>query len=170
VVVMREDRPGAKRLIGYVVAAAEPGPESEELRAFLQELLPEYMVPRIYVRLGALPLTANGKVDRRALPEVVEEREAAPPETETEALLVEIWQQLLGRHQIGIYDNLFDLGAHSLLAPQFSARVQEIFGLDLPLHVLFESPTIQELAVVIQGSLLTLIESLSDEEAATLAG
>jgi hypothetical protein len=174
VVIAVEAAPGDWRLAAYVVAAGEPGPGPGELRDFLKARLPHYMVPSDVVALSALPRTATGKLDRKALPRPGAGpdgggREAAPPETETEALLVEIWRHLLGREQVGIYDNLFDLGAHSLLAPQFIARVQETFQLDLPLHVLFESPTVRELAVAIQDTLLSQIESLSDDEAARLA-
>ena len=169
VVLAREKRRGDKRLVGYVVPAAEPGPAADELRAFLHERLPDYMVPRSYVELSALPLTPNGKVDRRALPEPDQGAAAAPPETETEALLVEVWRQFLGC-EVGIDDNLFDLGAHSLLAPQFVARVQEIFQLELPLYVLFESPSVRQLALAVQEALLAEIEELTEEEAERLAG
>jgi amino acid adenylation domain-containing protein len=177
-VVAREERPGELRLVAYVVQAPPPEPLEPldgELREALRRVLPDYMVPADFVVLEALPATPNGKLDRRALqamplPAARRAGELAPPETEVEALLVEIWQRLLGREPIGVYDNLFDLGAHSLLAPQFTAEVQEVFDLELPLHALFEAPTVRQLAVAIQGALLAEIEGMSDEEAARQAG
>jgi acyl carrier protein len=126
------------------------------------------MVPADYIALDALPLTATGKLDHAALPGPEPRREDgfAAAQTETEELLVGIWQDLLRRERIGIYDNVFDLGAHSLLLPQMMARIEEVFQLELPLRVVFEAPTVAQLAVVLETTLLAQIESLSDEEVA----
>jgi acyl carrier protein len=120
--------------------------------------------------MDALPLTATGKVDRRALPEpAVQENDGyAPPETATEELLAGIWSDLLGRQRVGVFDDFFDLGGHSLLAPQVLARIEETFQVELPLRTLFEAPTVAQLAARIEEELLAQIEELSDEEAESL--
>jgi acyl carrier protein len=145
-----------------------------ELRAFLKDGLPAYMIPAGLMLLAALPRTATGKVDRRALPvpdrAARHDREYAVPETPTEELLADIWQQLLGVDAVGIYDNFFDLGGHSLLAPQVISRVEETFQIELPLRVLFEAPTIAQMANAVEQILLAQIEELSDEEIAGLVG
>jgi hypothetical protein len=155
VVVAREDRPGDKRLVAYVVAAAEESaPSTGVLRAFLQEKLPDYMVPSAFVFLDALPLTANRKVDRRALPLPDQLRpdlrvEYVAPRTSIEQLLAEIWSDALGIEKVGIYDNFFELGGHSLLATQVISRVCDALQLDLPLRLLFKSPALSDMAVAI---------------------
>jgi len=135
--------------------------------------LPAYMVPAGLTLLAALPRTPTGKVDRRALPApdraVRRDRELAAPETPTEELLAGIWQPLLGV-EVGIYDNFFDLGGHSLLAPQVISRVEETFQIELPLRVLFEAPTIAQMANAVERILLAQIEELSEEEVADLVG
>jgi acyl carrier protein len=148
VVVAREDRPGDKRLVAYVLAAAaESAPSTGVLRAFLQEKLPDYMIPSAFVFLDALPLTANRKVDRRALPAPdgtrPELKEAfVMPRTPVEEIIAGIWSDLLGVIQVGIYDNFFDLGGHSLMATRLISRLREVFQLELPLRSLFEAPTV----------------------------
>jgi amino acid adenylation domain-containing protein len=171
VAVANESAPGEWRLIAYAVPGSLPGPGTEELREYLKARLPYYMVPSDIVTLASLPMTPTGKVDRKALPkpEARRERRIALPENATEALLVEIWKPLLGIDEMGIDDNLFDLGVHSLLTPQFIARVRGAFQIDLPLHALFDSPTVRELALAVRDVLLSQIEDLSDDEAARLA-
>lgn len=154
VVVAREDEPGNKRLVAYVVPDPEQAPTLSELRSFLKEKLPEYMVPSAFVMLKALPLTSNGKVDRKALPapeQVRPELEATfvAPRTAIEEVLAQIWAEVLGLERVGIYDNFFDLGGHSLLLTQVTSRLQNAFGVELSLRQLFETPTIANLAVVI---------------------
>ena len=174
VVAAHEVRPGELELTGYAVPAREPWPEIADLRAFLKDHLPAYMVPAGLVLLAALPRTATGKIDRRALPApdraARRGREYAAPETSTEELLAGIWQQLLGVEPVGIYDNFFDLGGHSLLAPQVFARIEETFQIELPLRVLFEAPTVAQMANAVEQILLAQIEELSEEEVADLVG
>ena len=175
IVVARESGAGERRLAAYAVPAGEPWPAVAELRAFLRESLPAYMVPADLVLLDALPKTPTGKVDRRALPEPAgaaapEPEGWAPPSTPVEELLAEIWRQLLGIERVGIYDDFFDLGGHSLLAPQLLSRIEELFGVALALRTLFEAPTVAQLATVIEQALLAEIEEMSDEEAAGLIG
>ncbi|MGD9250888.1 MAG: amino acid adenylation domain-containing protein [Desulfobacterales bacterium] len=173
VVVAREDRPGDKRLVAYVVApAAERGPSTGELRTFLQERLPDYMIPAALLYLDALPLTANRKVDRRALP-VPDERRPdldqrfAAPRTPAEKVLAKIWGEVLGLERVGVHDNFFELGGHSLLATQVMSRARDHFEMELPLLRLFKTPTITGLSELIETIRLTERDSRSDREATT---
>ncbi|MGW4433999.1 amino acid adenylation domain-containing protein [Streptomyces tendae] len=147
-----------KRLVGYVVpapgSAGDPAAAQgleETLRAHLKEQLPSYMVPSAFVTLGELPLTGNGKLNRRALPLPDESTAPAPdaaslPRTATEARLADIWSDVLGHDAVGVYDDFFTLGGHSLLAVKVTARVQQTFGVDLPVRVLFEQPALAQVA------------------------
>jgi amino acid adenylation domain-containing protein len=182
VVVPQEDKAGDKRLVAYVVSGKKPA--AEELRSFLQERLPDYMVPSAIVNLEMLPLTRNGKVDVAALPAPdqvasVTERIVVAPRNPVEQGLVDIWRQVLGLEQIGIQDNFFDLGGHSLLATQVISRVRSTFRVQLPLRTLFDAPTVAGLADHIAqmpqtsedeevAKLLRELEGLSDEEAERL--
>ncbi|HSF41071.1 MAG TPA: amino acid adenylation domain-containing protein [Thermoanaerobaculia bacterium] len=151
VVVVREDRPGDRRLAAYLVA--ETAPAARDLHSFLVQRLPEYMVPSAFVTLPALPLTQTGKVDRRALPAPLDEgaAEAALHElSPVEDLLSGIWADLLGRGRVQPSDNFFELGGHSLLATRMLSRVRGALGVDLPLRALFEEPTIEGLAGYIE--------------------
>jgi amino acid adenylation domain-containing protein len=175
VVVAYEVRPGELELAAYAVPSRQPWPETGELRAFLKASLPAYMIPAGLTLLPALPRTPTGKVDRRSLPApdraARQDREhAAAPETPTEELLAGIWQQLLGVEGLGVYDNFFDLGGHSLLAPQVISRVEETFQIELPLRVLFEAPTVAQMANAVEQILVAQIEELSEEEVANLVG
>jgi amino acid adenylation domain-containing protein len=160
VVVAREDTPGNKRLVAYVVPKGEAVQETvlptiNELRSFLKTKLPDYMVPGAFVFLDAMPLTPNRKIDRRTLPipdsswRELEDKFVAPS-TPTEELLAAIWAKVLGLQQVGINDNFFELGGHSLLATQIISRIREAFSIELPLRHLFESPTIASLSKVIE--------------------
>ncbi|HYX25648.1 MAG TPA: amino acid adenylation domain-containing protein [Thermoanaerobaculia bacterium] len=156
VVVAREEAPGERRLVGYVVPREEAGGESltRALRALLRRSLPEHMVPTAWVQLAALPLTPNGKVDRKALPApepaVVQAGASTAPRTPAEEVLAGIWEQVLGRRAVGVLNNFFDLGGHSLLATQVVSRVREAFGVELPLRRLFETPTLEGLARAVE--------------------
>ena len=151
VVVARHDDAGGAYLAAYVVAAPGAIPTIGELRRFLQNDLPDYMVPTAFVHLDEFPLTPNGKVDRRSLPEPDHARPAlesayVAARTPTERTLVGIWQELLAVEQVGIHDNFFDLGGHSLLALQLINRILATFGVDIPLQTLFEAATIDSLS------------------------
>ncbi len=147
VVIMREDRPREKRLAAYLVAA-ERRPTAEELRSFLKERLPEYMVPAAFVDLLALPLTPNGKVDRRALPapDWGEGKAHVSAATATEERLAAIWAEVLEIPRVGVEDNFFDLGGHSLLTVRLQHRLREALALELSLVELFQNPTVRSLA------------------------
>lgn len=149
-VIARADISGDKRLVAYVVPQHER-PQIGELRSFLQEHLPSYMVPNFFMFLDTLPLTANGKIDRRTLPapdlsnqESGEIFVAARDDLEQE--LTEIWELVLNVKPIGIQDNFFDLGGHSLLAVRLFSQIEQTFGKNLPLATLFRAPTIEQLA------------------------
>ena len=159
--VVREDTPGDARLVAYWVATDadvdEPSVDGEVLRRFLAETLPSTMVPARCVLLPALPLTPNGKIDRRSLPtpEDLEEGggETVAPRTVVEEILANLAARILRRREVSVTDSFFDLGGHSLLAIQWVSRVREAFGVELPLRRLFESPTVAQLAGVVQEML-----------------
>ena len=147
VVLAREDVPGEKRLVGYVVGAGEVS--GRQLREYLQGKLPEYMVPGAFVALKEFPLTPNGKVDRRALPGpefAASEQEYVAPRGAVEEIVAGIFAQALKRERAGIRDNFFEQGGHSLLATQVISRLKVAFEVELPLRALFESPTVEGLA------------------------
>ena len=152
VVLAREDVPGNKRLVAYLVTVdPQVPPAIEELRAFLKAKLPEYMVPSAFVMLPVMPLTPNGKVDRQALPAPDASRPRTQqayvaPRSVLEEQLAGIWQRVLGLERVGIHDNFFVLGGHSLLATQVISRIRTALRAELPLRSLFESPTIAGLA------------------------
>jgi amino acid adenylation domain-containing protein len=151
VVVAREDTPGDKRLVAYMVASRDQRPVSHMLREFLSAKLPDYMVPSGFVVLEAMPLTPNGKVDRKALPLPTREnsaieREFVAPRTDLEKQLVGIWESILGIAPIGVTDNIFDLGVNSLIAAQLFARIEKTIGSKLPPAPLFQAPTVESLA------------------------
>jgi acyl carrier protein len=156
VVVAREDRPGDKRLVAYVVAAvAESVPSTGVLRAFLQEKLPDYMIPSAFVSMEALPLIANRKVDRRALPAPELERSRletkfVAPRTQVEKVLAKIWCEVLGLERVGVHDNFFELGGHSLLATRVVSWIRQEFHVNMKLGYFFEMPTIAGMAESIE--------------------
>ncbi|WP_344319009.1 amino acid adenylation domain-containing protein, partial [Actinocatenispora thailandica] len=147
VVVAREDRPGDRRLIGYVTPAAGHRPDPVALRDELARLLPDYMVPAAVLVLDALPVTANGKVDRRALPAPdFAGSTDQPPRTRTEAILAGVFADVLGVSAVGVRDSFFELGGHSLLATRLVSRIRSVLGADVPVRAVFEAPTVAALA------------------------
>ncbi|HBE18544.1 MAG TPA: non-ribosomal peptide synthetase [Cyanobacteria bacterium UBA11149] len=155
VVIAREDVPGDKRLVAYIIPQAQPAPTTDELRRFLKQQLPDYMVPSAFVILDAFPLTPSGKLDRRALPlqnistETFSDKFVAP-RTPTEEIIANIWAEVLRLNKVGIRHNFFELGGHSLLGTQVISRCQKAFGIELPLRTLFERPTVAELSQSIE--------------------
>src|SRR3990172_6913022 len=184
-VASREVQSGDRRLVAYFVPTGQPAAGVREVRNFLKDRLPDYMIPSAFVMLRALPLTPNGKVDRLALPEPGKSRPEletpfVAPKTPVEEELARIWAEVLSLDQVGIHDNFFDLGGHSLAATRVVSQVIKKFQLEIPLQSLFQSPTVATMAAVIakhQGknlgdeelaSILTELETLSDEEAERL--
>jgi amino acid adenylation domain-containing protein len=158
VVVAQDDQQGSRHLVAYIVPVSQPAPSVGELREMLRERLPEYMIPSAWVVLDQIPLTQNGKVDRRALataePLRADLTDAyTPPRTPVEEMLVGIWQQLLNVSRVGINDNFFELGGHSLLATQLISRLRELFSVEVGLRSLFEHPTVSGLAEVVEQAM-----------------
>jgi len=177
-VILREDKPGDKRLVAYVCPNQGLIPTSGQLRRFLEKKLPDYMVPGTFVTLEALPLTPSGKVDRRALPipdasSLIRETSFVAPRDEVELQLAQIWSEILGVSPMGIYDNFIELGGHSLLASKIIGLVRDRFGVELSLNYLFDCPTVAELAKeVLQQEGLTIeppLKPISREQAIPLS-
>jgi aspartate racemase len=146
VVLCRQDTPGEKRLVAYVVLTDEAGTTMGDLKSFVRSRLPGYMVPSALVSLAAMPLTPNGKIDRHALPQPDRTRrldsEYVPPRTEAQRIIAAIWQDILKVSHVGIHDNFFDLGGHSLLVMELQRRLGETFHTGLSIVTLFEHPTV----------------------------
>jgi amino acid adenylation domain-containing protein len=154
VVVAREEGVGDKRLVAYVVGVEGKSVEAAGLRRGLRERLPEYMTPSAFVELERLPLTLNGKVDKRALPEPEPEVESGgeyvAPRTPAEEVLCGIWAEVLGVERVGVEDDFFEMGGHSLLATQVVSRVREAFGVEVGLREMFERPRVEGLARAVE--------------------
>ncbi len=153
--LLREDTPGDKRIAAYVVSKTKAGMDVDSLRAFVQDKLPEYMLPSAIVPLDALPLTPNGKVDRKALPaptvdQMVSSRSYHPPRDPLEFQIVKIWEKILNLRPIGIQDNFFELGGHSLLTVQVLSQIKKSIGSEIAIADLFRHPTIEQLCEVIR--------------------
>ncbi len=166
-VLLREDRPGDKRLVAYVATSTDADDLPLQLRTFLNERLPSFMMPHVFVALDTLPLTPGGKVDRSSLPlpeafagEEDGGEHYVAPRTPTEEVLAAIWEGLLGSSRVGLHDDFFDLGGHSLLAMQVISRARQAFDVELPLEVLFESPTVARLAARVKATLNTKADTL----------
>lgn len=150
VVLAREDVPGEKQLVAYYLDAGDAPVAPETLRAALQALLPDYMVPTAYVRMDAWPLTSNAKLDRRALPAPQGATAAlahayVAPRTPIEEVLADIWAEIIGVERVGVHDNFFDLGGHSLMAMRLMSAIRDGLGLELPLKTFFEAPTVAQM-------------------------
>ncbi len=161
VVIVRDDLPSGRGLVGYIVPSQAPAPSTSELRRFLLEKLPDYMVPAAFVMLDAFPLSQAGKADRRALPAPRWDRPELDasflaPSTSVEKVISDIWASVLAIPQVGIHDNFFELGGHSLLATQIISRMREVFRLDLPIRYIFEHPTIAGLSSLVETELARL--------------
>ncbi len=185
VVVVSTDKSGEKRLIAYVVPQKGQTINSSELHGFLKDRLPEYMVPAAFVKLERMPLTSNGKIDRRALPDADlsrhdEQQSYIAPRTPLEEEVAAAWQEVLGTERTGINDNFFEIGGHSLLATRVIMLLRSKLGLNLSLRMLFENPTVAGMAAALMQTLVdqaeesavvemvSEVESLSDEAARAL--
>ncbi|MGZ8452630.1 MAG: non-ribosomal peptide synthetase [Candidatus Binatia bacterium] len=182
VILAREDSPGDRRLVGYVVARPEASFDAAEVRKYLKQKLPEPMIPSALVLLDELPLTPNGKVDRRGLPAAGQNRAESDktftaPRTPVEEVLASDWSEVLKVDKVGTHDNFFDLGGNSLLAVQIVSRIRSAFSIEFPLRSLFEIPTIAEMAAMIEqnqgkrasdpelAQILREVEAMTEEEA-----
>jgi hypothetical protein len=169
-VLCRENTSGEKQLVAYVVSVAKEPLSPANLRAFLQQKLPEYMIPTAFLVLDAIPLTPNGKIDRRALPppdKAPEKLETTfvPPQTLEEEILADIWATTMNIPRVGIYDNFFSLGGHSLLATQIISKIRGAFFIDLSIRALFDHPTVADLA----QQLTEIWQSVSQQEPTTVS-
>src|SRR5439155_11074063 len=167
--------PDHKLIAAYLVTRSGQALSSAELRSFLRDRLPAYMIPAAFVFLEKLPRTPNGKIDRRSLPapdhaavESHSQREEQPF-NEVEKTLADIWRQVSGLESVGRHDNFFDLGGHSILITQIIARCRNTLGIELTLRNFFESPTIGELAPIVEQQLLEQLEQIPETEAQRLA-
>ncbi len=156
-VIVREEIPGEKSLIAYIVSHQKGRHIISELREFLKAKLPSYMIPSSYAILESLPLTPSGKINRQLLPKIDAKAEDLPedyvaPRNSVEEKLVKIWANILGKKQVSVYDNFFELGGHSLLATQLISRIRNSFEIELPLSCLFEAPTVASLAKYIEAA------------------
>jgi len=167
--VVAEGEGAAAQLVAYVVPAGEKTPRSPDLRAFLATSLPTYMLPSLYVRVASLPITANGKLDRSALPSATSANTlpSAPyrePQSLVERRIAAMVEELLEIDEVGLDDNFFLLGGHSLLGTQLVLRLRDAFGAELALRDLFEAQTIQNLASKVERSVVELVAAMSEEE------
>jgi amino acid adenylation domain-containing protein len=158
VVIAREDAQGEKMLVAYCVTGTASGLDEQSLKLHLKEKLPDYMIPAAFVRMDILPLTSNNKVDRKALPDPVSlsssvSKEYVAPKTITEKKLVGIWSSILKIEKIGIMDDFFEIGGHSMIAVTLIIKIEKEFGIRLPLATLFEQSNIQKLAKVIENGI-----------------
>jgi amino acid adenylation domain-containing protein len=168
-VIMREYEAGNKQLIAYVVPKAEVAITEIELKSFLSGELPDYMLPATYIILDALPLTENGKIDRDALPEPANSMKQSrteyhAPSTEIEQMVAGLWQEVLKQERVGIDDNFFDLGGHSLLMLRIHSKMQEALRQKIALVSLFEYPTVRRLAEFLTEGVKDNLSSMEDEE------
>jgi acyl-coenzyme A synthetase/AMP-(fatty) acid ligase len=154
-VAVREDLPGDQRLVAYYVAKGGGEVLTSDWRNYLRTKLPDYMVPQHFVKLESMPLTPNGKVDRKALPkpeaESASERGYVAPRTEAEQEIAVIWQKALNLRRVGVHDNFFELGGNSLIGANVIAKINQVFGSKMPVGHIFRAPTVTELAKIVES-------------------
>jgi amino acid adenylation domain-containing protein len=155
IVTARPQQSGEARLVAYFTSVGQPGPSASDLRKFLKQRLPDYMIPSRFVELDTIPIAATGKIDRQALPDPGESRPDldtpfAAPRTAVEEEIARIWAEVLSLDQVGVHDDFIELGGHSLAAAKITSRILQRFGLELPLNALFETPTVSDVAKAIE--------------------
>jgi amino acid adenylation domain-containing protein len=168
-VIVREDKPGEKRLVAYMVPAPGQQIDVGGLRQHLQQTLPDFMVPAAMVLLEALPYTPNGKLDKRSLPSPdlqLEKRQHEPPRTELEEIIARAWREVLEIENVGVHDNFFDIGGHSILAKLVQAKLYAALGQEVELVALFQFPTITSLARFLEGKSLSHEKTLGEAQRA----
>jgi acyl carrier protein len=185
VLALDEKEGGGKQLVAYMVAAQGEGPAPGELRSYAREHLPDYMRPSAFIMLDKFPMTPNGKLDSRALPlpgeaKVEPEQTYVAPRNSVEETVALTWSQLLGVERVGVNDNFFDLGGHSISAIQLLSRLNKAFDLELKLRAIYDTATLGELAAAIAQtqaeqpdsseliSLLAELDDISEDEARTM--
>jgi acyl carrier protein len=168
-VIAENDPSGAKRLLAYIVSNGTSSPRASELRTLLLSQLPDYMLPATFIRVDDLPTTTNGKLDRNALPvpnanNSLQEDEFVAPRTPLEERVTVIIASLLGLEKVGVNENFFFIGGHSLLGTQLIARVRDAFGIDLSLRSIFDLPTPAQLAQEIERLMVAQLDAMSAEQ------
>jgi acyl carrier protein len=157
VVITRADTSGEKRLVAYVTERDQRTVTVDSLRAYLKQLLPEYMVPSAFVILETLPVTPSGKLNRRMLPapglDAYSTGQHEPPQGPIEQTIARLWQELLHIERVGRQSNFFELGGHSLHGMKLVTKISQCFGVDLPVIALFEHPTVEDLAACVVAGL-----------------
>jgi acyl-CoA synthetase (AMP-forming)/AMP-acid ligase II/acyl carrier protein len=150
-IMVRDDRPGDKRLVAYIIPASGTILEVDKLRSFLREKIPAHLIPSAFVMIDTFPLTVNGKIDWKALPApdqgTLGDRELVAPRNTAEQILCQIWMSVLGRDRLSVEDNFFDIGGNSLLAIQVMARIRKEFEIVVPVTKIFEYPSLSDLAL-----------------------
>jgi len=169
IILAREDKPGERRLVAYVVPRETQAPTTSELRAYLKEKLPDYMVPSFFTIMESFPINPNGKVDRKALPAPEMDRpdldkEFVAPRNKLESALAAMWQDILGIEKVGIYDNFFELGGNSLQAAVFVNRIKKEFGEDAHVRSIFMAPTIAQFSMYIHEYYSHIVKEFFGEE------
>lgn len=165
VVTTNENAGDGKTLIAYIVPRLGQSLEFKDLRIWLRERLPAYMVPPVFVQLDELPLSPNGKIDRQALPSPeTTHAEYVPPRNATEELLADLWAEVLRVDSISIHDNFFALGGHSLLATRLLSRMRDVFQVDVPLRAVFEATTVEEMALLVEDLLFEEVAAMNEEQ------
>ena len=175
IVLAYDHHSGHKNLAAYVILYQDELLDGSKLRKYLKQKLPDFMIPSAYIFLESFPLTPNGKIDRRSLPIPAQTRPEidsayTSPRSPVEDALTGLWTEILDLEKIGVYDNFFELGGHSLLITQLVSRINQIFSITLSILNIFENPTIADLAIWIEGQILSNIEMLSEEKATELLG
>jgi acyl carrier protein len=168
-VIAEDDGSGEKRLLAYIVPNGASSPRASELRTLLLSQLPDYMLPSTFIQVDELPITANGKLDRNALPapsanNTLQEDEFVAPRTPLEERVTAIIASLLGLDKVGVNENFFLIGGHSLLGTQLIARVRDTFGVDLSLRSIFDLPTPAQLAQEIERLMVAQLDAMSAEQ------
>ncbi|MDR4461484.1 MAG: phosphopantetheine-binding protein [Nitrospirales bacterium] len=167
---MRGERKGELRLVGYVVPRASEAPTVQKLRGFLAERLPDYMVPATWIVLDSFPLTSRGKVDRKALQNIARSASEGPslqkeaPRNDCERDIAAIWKEALGLRVVGLQDNFFDLGGHSLLLPKVLAQVRALTRREVEMVDLFRYPTVQALASFVSEDRSPIVEEVATQQ------
>ncbi len=153
-VIAREDGTGSHQLVAYMVLNQSAVAGRDDYRAYLSERLPEYMIPAVFMTLPTLPTTPNGKIDRRSLPAPDPESYLASvyeaPEGDIEEAVAEVWRKLLRLERVGRNSDFFELGGNSLLAMQLVARMESVFGFDIPLRIIFEAPVLRRFSTFVE--------------------
>ena len=162
VVVAREDDNQDVRLVAYIIPQSSIDWTVSELRKFLSEKLPDYMIPSLFMQMETFPLTSNGKIDRKSLPEpdgIRPDLESSfvPPRTPVEKKIAAIWTNILGLEQVGVHDNFFELGGHSLLLTRLNSKITSTFNIVLPLKMLFSESTIKAQGLLVDALICPVV-------------